>query len=134
MSVELYALLLAALLQIVQIMLAGAAARKDLGSAYLMGPRDQDRTRDLRPVTGRLRRAAANHTEGLTLFAIAVLGLTFAGRSTPLTQVCAGLYLGARILYVPAYAAGLAPWRSLLWGIGFAATGIILLVVLAGGL
>jgi len=39
-------------------------------------------------------------------------------------------YLGARILYVPAYVLGLAPWRSLIWFVGLAATVAMLLSAL----
>jgi uncharacterized MAPEG superfamily protein len=37
--------------------------------------------------------------------------------------------LVARILYVPAYAQGLTPWRSIIWAVGFFAT--ISMVVIA---
>lgn len=48
--------------------------------------------------------------------------VTLSNQSTPLTQACAWTYLGARILYVLAYAFGLVPWRSLIWIVGFLAT------------
>ncbi|MEO0664213.1 MAG: MAPEG family protein, partial [Pseudomonadota bacterium] len=36
----------------------------------------------------------------------------------------------ARVAYVPAYYFGLAPWRSIIWFIGFAATALMLLAAL----
>ena len=36
----------------------------------------------------------------------------------------------ARILYVPAYASGVFLWRSLIWGVGFFATLLMLLAAL----
>jgi uncharacterized MAPEG superfamily protein len=72
--------------------------------------------------TARLGRALQNHFEGLILFGIAVGVITLSNQSTPLTAACAYLYLAARILYIPAYAYGLNPWRSLIWGLGFIST------------
>jgi uncharacterized MAPEG superfamily protein len=36
----------------------------------------------------------------------------------------------ARVLYIPAYYFGWAPWRSLIWFVGFTATTLILLAAL----
>jgi uncharacterized MAPEG superfamily protein len=95
-----------------------------------MGPRD--RKVELTGVAGRLQRAMNNHFEGLILFAIAVVVVTLSGQSSGLTAACAYAYLVARILYVPAYAFGWAPWRSLIWAVGFLATLIMLLAALFG--
>ena len=73
-------------------------------------------------VTARLQRAMNNHFEGLILFTLAVVVVTLGQQSSPVTQTAAWIYLGARILYVPAYALGWRPWRSAIWGIGFFAT------------
>ena len=80
--------------------------------------------------TARLQRALNNHFEALILFIPAVLLVTLTNQSSPLTQICAGLYLGARILYIPAYVYGLAPWRSAVWGAGFFATMAMVLATL----
>ena len=42
----------------------------------------------------------------------------------------AAVYLAARILYVPAYAFGWSPWRSAIFAVGAAATGVMILVAL----
>ena len=39
-------------------------------------------------------------------------------------------YLAARILYIPAYALGWSPWRSLIWSVGLLATIVMLLAAL----
>ncbi|NCU21433.1 MAPEG family protein, partial [Candidatus Falkowbacteria bacterium] len=44
--------------------------------------------------------------------------------------LCAFTYLGARILYVPAYAYGWTPWRSVIWAVGFFATVAMLIAAL----
>lgn len=128
MTPETTALGLAALLQAVQLGLAGAAMNRDAGPRWNAGPRD-DRPQ-FSALTGRLRRAARNHFEALTLFTIAVMLVTLAGASSPVTAACAWLYLAARVLYVPAYALGWTPGRSLIWGVGFLATLAMILAAL----
>jgi uncharacterized MAPEG superfamily protein len=71
-----------------------------------------------------------NHFEGLILFGIACTVITVSGQSSGFTTACAWTYLAARVLYVPAYYFGWAPWRSLIWFVGFAATTLILLAAL----
>jgi uncharacterized MAPEG superfamily protein len=56
--------------------------------------------------------------------------ITVSGQSTGFTAACAWTYLGARVLYIPAYYFGWAPWRSLIWFVGFTATTLILLAAL----
>lgn len=130
MSPELTALALAAFLQAAQIMLAGASMSRDAGQDYNVGPRDTEP--ELSVLTGRLRRAVANHFEALTLFTIAVTVVTLSGAAGTVTAVCAWIYLAARILYVPAYAFGWTPWRSVFFGVGATATMVLILVALLG--
>lgn len=130
MSAELTALALAALLQFVQIGLAGRAMNRDVGVTWNASPRDVDASSDFSPLTGRLRRAVDNHFEALALFTIAVLVVTLSGAGSWLTAACAWTYLVARILYVPAYARGWVPWRSILFAIGAIATITMILAAL----
>ncbi|BDW84338.1 MULTISPECIES: MAPEG family protein [Roseicyclus] len=130
MTTELYVLTLAALLQMVQMVLYSIAGNAQAGSKAAMGPRD-DKI-ELTGVAGRLQRAMNNHFEGLILFGIAVMVVTLSDSSSTLTQLCAHAYLVARILYIPAYAQGLAPWRSLIWAVGWIATLVMLLAALFG--
>jgi uncharacterized MAPEG superfamily protein len=127
MTPELTALALAGLLQAVQYALMAIPANLELGTAKTLSPRDPDRLgkpliEQVSPRTGRLFRALNNHFEGLILFILAVVVVTLANQSTALTQTCAWTYLAARVLYIPAYALGLVPWRSVIWFVGFLAT------------
>lgn len=131
MTPELTALALAAILQSVQIVLAGAMMNRDVGAGYNAGPRDEPV--ELSPLTGRLRRAVQNHFEALALFTIAVMAVTLSGKAGGLTAACAWIYLAARVLYVPAYAFGWTPWRSVIFGVGVTATLVMLFVALIGG-
>ncbi|MBP7240703.1 MAPEG family protein [Amaricoccus sp.] len=128
MTPELVALTLAAILQSAQILLAGAAMNRDAGFAYNASPRDAPA--ELSPLTGRLRRAVANHFEALALFTVAVMVVTLSGKASGLTAICAWVYLAARVLYVPAYAFGWSPWRSAIFAVGATATMVMLLAAL----
>lgn len=135
MTPELTALTLAGLLQVVQYVLMSVPANLELGTRKTLSPRDPDRLgrplmEQVSPRTGRLIRALDNHFEGLILFTLAVTVVTLSGQSSPLTQACAWAYLAARILYVPAYAFGWVPWRSVIWAVGFLATATMLVAAL----
>ncbi len=130
MTPELTALALAALLQVAQFALFAIPANKELGVGYTSSARDKPPSRQMSPLTARLQRAMNNHFEGLILFTIAVVVVTLGQQSTPLTQTCGWAYLAARVLYVPAYAFGWRPWRSVIWGVGFLATLIMIAAAL----
>lgn len=122
MAPELTVLALAGLLQAVQIGLFAVVANRDVGPDYAAGSRDAAPPRPLSVLAGRLQRAMTNHFEALILFGAAVLVTVAAEGSGSYTAVCAWIYLAARVLYVPAYALGLVPWRSVIWAVGFLAT------------
>jgi uncharacterized MAPEG superfamily protein len=129
MTLELQILGWAGLVAVVQLMLYAVPANREVGSDYLAGPRDEGVTL-ANPRTGRLQRAFLNHVEGLVLFTIATVVVVLGEKSTAFTQGCALAYLGARLLYVPAYAFGWTPWRSVIWAVGFFATILMLLAAL----
>ena len=122
MTTELTVLALAGLLQAIQIGLFATPANLEIGPAYTTSARDRPPSRSFSVATGRLQRAMNNHFEGLILFTLAVVVVTMGNQSTAVTQNAAWVYLVARVLYIPAYAYGLRPWRSAIWGVGFIAT------------
>ncbi len=130
MTPELTALTLAALLQAVQYIIYAIPANLELGTRYTGGSRDYAPDKPMSKRTARLGRALENHFQGLILFGIAATVISVSGQSSALTATCAYAYLIARILYIPAYAYGLNPWRSVIWAIGFLSTLIILIVAL----
>lgn len=135
MTPELTVLTLAALLQVVQFALMAIPTNLEVGTGKTLSPRDPERLGgsildQVSPRTGRLIRAMNNHFEALILFTVAVLVVTLSEQSTTFTAVCAWTYLIARIAYIPAYAFGWVPWRSLIWFTGFGATIAILLAAL----
>ncbi|RVV96624.1 MAPEG family protein [Mesobaculum littorinae] len=135
MTPELYVLTLAGLWQVVQFALAAIPANRELGPAKTMSPRDPQRmdkplTEQMSLRTGRLFRALNNHFEALILFTIAVVTVSLSGSSGWFTTACAWVYLAARILYVPAYAYGWVPGRSIIFAVGLGATTLMLLAAL----
>lgn len=135
MTTELQVLTLAALWQMVQFGLMAIPANMEVGVSKTLSPRDRTDTggslQDLvSERTARLIRAMNNHFEGLILFTIAVLAVSLSDQSSAVTAAAAWTYLAARILYVPAYAFGWVPWRSVIWMVGFAATAVMLIAAL----
>lgn len=124
MTMELHILVYAALLALAQLILFAIPGAAQLGLGYTVGPRDD--ARDVTGIAGRLQRAYRNHLETLPLFAIAVVVLVIAGKTTPMTALAAQVYLAARILYIPAYVSGL-PWlRSVIWAVAMLAIVVLL--------
>lgn len=135
MTAELTVLALAGLLQGVQFVLMSVPANLELGPGKTASPRDPERLGKpvdalLSTKTGRLYRALNNHFEGLILFTLAVVVVSLGDKNTGLTAVCAWIYLGARILYIPAYYFGWTPWRSLIWFVGFLSTMLMIVSAL----
>jgi uncharacterized MAPEG superfamily protein len=124
--VELKLLMAAVIIGLVQIVWAAAAGSGgERNLAWLMGPRD-----DAKPVgvvAARLNRALSNFLETFPLFAGALLACDFAGKSGPTTYWGALLYVGARLLFVPIYAAGVPVVRTLVWTVSM--VGIVMVIV-----
>ena len=130
MTPELTALTLAGLLQAAQFVLMAVPVNIDLGTAWTTSSRDDPPSQSLSPTSARLKRALDNHFEGLILFTLAVVVVTLSGQNTTFTAICAWTYLVARVLYVPAYALDLTPWRTIVWTVGFLATVAMILAAL----
>jgi uncharacterized MAPEG superfamily protein len=119
-----WTLVLAVALAVAQIFLAGSFRTMATGLSFNMGARD-GATPPPRPLTARLQRAQATLFETLPLFAIAVLIAHVAGLHSSQTVLGCELYLAARVLDVPLYAAGVPIVRSLAWAVSIG--GIIML-------
>ena len=131
MTTELTILALAGLLQVVQLALMAVLANFELGVGKTLSPRDNlSLEANVSQRTARLYRAFNNHFEALALFTIAVVVVTLSESNSSVTAACAWTYLFARIAYIPAYAYGLTPWRSLIWFVGLSATVLMILAVL----
>ncbi|GAC1046282.1 MAPEG family protein [Rhizobium sp. No.120] len=78
----------------------------------------------------RARRAHANATENLVVFAPLVLIASMLGITTPATVVAAKVYLIARLAHYVIYAAGIPVLRTLSFVAGFAAALIFAAAIL----
>ena len=131
MTPELTILAWTLVLAIVQILLPAMLRNRETGLDYNASARDTPSPAPVGEVTGRLQRAQENLFETLPLFAAAVLIAHVAGRNGDLTFWGAALYLAARVVYVPLYAAGIPVIRSLAWTAGLVGLIMILVAILA---
>lgn len=130
MTPELTVLILAALLQTLTFVLYAVPANRELGTGYTMSARDRAPTREMSDRTARLGRTMDNTFEALILFGIAATVITISDQSTTYTMLMSWIFLAARIAYIPAYALGWRPGRSIIWAVGFAATTLMLIAAL----
>lgn len=127
-STEITVLALGGLLMAVQFLLMAVPANRQLGPAWTMGNRDEPRR--LEGAGGRLQRALGNMQESILFYGVAALSVTLLDAGSGLTAACAWTWLSARVAYVICYGFGLVPWRSVVFGIGFIATVLMLLASL----
>jgi len=126
LSHELIHLAAAVIIGIVQLIWAAAAARRQQNLAWAAGARDEPMP-PLTGVAGRLDRAFRNYMETFPFFAVALLAAIAAQKTGTLTLWGSGLYVVARALYVPIYAAGIPRLRTLVWFVGVA--GLVMVIV-----
>ncbi|ARC89744.1 MAPEG family protein [Rhodovulum sp. MB263] len=120
MTPELAALAATAVIHLAAVLWSQRALEADVGREGNTGPRDDIADR-LSPHTLRLRRALANHVENTGLFVIAVVLVQFTGSNGWVTGLAAWIFVAARALYLPAYAFGWVPWRSVIFMAGLVA-------------
>ncbi len=128
MTPELAALAATALIHGVLVMIAQKYLTRDVGVEGNASPRDN--LPELSTRTQRLRRALNNHVENTGLFITAVVLVEFTDANSLFTAICAWIYVAARAIYVPAYLYGWAPWRSLIFTVGFLATFAMILAAI----
>lgn len=131
MTTELTLLAWTLVLALVQIMLTANLRTAETGIQYNASARDGEAPPP-RPVTARLQRAQANLFETLPLFIGAVLIAHVSGSEGDLTLWGCWMYLVARIVYIPLYAAGIPYVRSLVWLVSLAGVIMVLAAVLTG--
>ena len=125
MTTELSILAWTLVLALAQVLLPAMLRNHETGVRYNAGPRDEPGA-PAGKVTGRLLRAQRNLYETLPLFAAAILIAHVAGREGILTHWGAWLYLIARVVYVPMYAAGVPYLRSAVWTVSL--VGLVLVL------
>ena len=114
MTTELNILAWGCVLGLVHIFAAVRVKTRQYGVAWNMGARDEALPPP-EPIVGRLARAQANFFETFPIAAAAILIVVVAGLSSRWTEIGALVWLGARILYLPVYAAGIPKIRTLIF-------------------
>ncbi|MDF0541026.1 MAPEG family protein [Sphingobium sp. H39-3-25] len=131
MPVELTILALGAVLLLVHIFAAAHVKTKQYGTDWNMGARDETLP-PLNPVAGRLVRAQANFQETFPIAIVALLGVVLADRTSDWTAIGAGIWLGARIVYLPLYGFGVPKVRTLVFLVSVVGLGMALWPLLRG--
>lgn len=131
MTPELSALAWGCVLALVHVFAAVRVKTRQYGTAWNMGARDETLPPP-DPIVGRLARAQANFFETFPILIAAVLAVTIADRTSQWTAMGGWLWLGARIIYLPLYAAGVPKVRTLVWGISVVGIGLLLWPALIG--
>ena len=114
MNTELTMLAWTVVLGIAQIVLGATLSTAQRGLSWNASARDAP-VPPLTGVAGRVDRALRNLLETLPLFAAAVLAVVVAHRTNAGTALGAQIFLGARVVYLAVYAAGVPYLRTLVW-------------------
>jgi uncharacterized MAPEG superfamily protein len=123
MSFELTLVVWSALLFALYIGVQSTLYRMQHGVKFANTARDNEAPPN--PMNARAEKALRNFLETYGLFVALALAAAVAGKSNGLTQWGAGLYYGARIVYLPLYLIGIPQLRSLAWVVSL--IGLILL-------
>jgi uncharacterized MAPEG superfamily protein len=124
-STEIWVLGWSAVLLILQVVAQGTAAG-DLGSTYLLGPRDE-KLESKSILAGRLDRALKNLLETYPAFIAIVIALVVTNKTGGLAAAGAWVWLAARVVYVFLYAGGVRAIRTLVWTISV--VGLVLMLI-----
>jgi uncharacterized MAPEG superfamily protein len=114
MPVELRIAAYGAVLLAIHIVIATQAKNMQYGAKWNIGPRDEPMAPP-NAITGRLMRAQGNFLETFPVAIVALLGVVIANRTSASTALGGWIWLGARIVYLPLYAAGIPVVRTLAW-------------------
>lgn len=124
-SIELRILAWGCLLALIHIFAAAQVKTKQYGTKWNMGARDEDLPPPS-PLVGRMERAQANFFETFPIVAAAILMIDVTHRTSTWTMLGAMLWLGARVIYLPLYAAGIPVVRTVAFMVSM--VGIVMLL------
>jgi uncharacterized MAPEG superfamily protein len=131
MPVELRILAWGAVLLVIYIIAATQAKNTQYGAKWNIGPRDEAQAPP-RPVVGRLVRAQANFLETFPIAIVALLGVVVANKTNANTALGGWIWLGARVVYLPLYAAGIPVVRTIAWAASIVGLAMVIVPLLGG--
>jgi uncharacterized MAPEG superfamily protein len=131
MPVEIKILALGALLLFVHIFVAIRFKTAQYGRSWNVGARDEALP-EANAMTGRTMRAQANFQETFPIAIIALLGVVLANKTSASTALGGWIWLGARVVYLPLYVAGIRLVRTLVWTVSMIGLGMVIWPLLVG--
>lgn len=131
MPLELKILAWGAVLLVVYIVAGTQAKNMQYGAKWNIGARDEPQPPP-NPITGRLIRAQANFLETFPVAIVALLGVVLANRTTGSTAMGGWIWLGARVVYLPLYAAGIPVIRTIAWAASLVGLVMVIWPLLTG--
>ena len=126
METELWVLGWGSVLALVHVFAAVRLKTRQYGVKWNLGARDEFLP-PLQPVAARLDRAQANYFETFPVMIAAVAIAVLGDQTSAVTAAGAWIWLGARIVYLPLYAAGIPVVRTICFGISL--VGILMVLV-----
>ena len=131
MPIELRIAAFGALLLFIHIFVAIRFKTAQYGRKWNVGARDEALA-PANEMTGRTARAQANFLETFPIAVVALIGVVVANRTSPTTALGGWIWLGARVVYLPLYMAGIRVVRTIVWAISMVGLGMVLWTLLVG--
>ena len=131
MTTELGVLAWGCILGIVHIFIAVRFKTRQYGTKWNVGARDEALPPP-NPMSGRAIRAQANFAETFPIAIVALLGVVLANKTSATTALGGWIWLGARVVYLPLYAAGVPVIRTVVWTVGIAGLVMVIWPLLVG--
>ncbi|MDG1431562.1 MAG: MAPEG family protein [Paracoccaceae bacterium] len=125
LTIEAWGLIALSIQALIHVSVQGLVLKASVGNTWTVGSRDIP----MEPgnLAARAKRAAENFQETAIAFLAIALVIILADLSNKVTSVGCIIYIVGRIIYLPAYLAGL-PWvRSLIWNASTA--GLVAMIV-----
>ena len=131
MPVELTILALGAVLLFIHIFVATRFKTAQYGRKWNISARDEALP-EPNPVAGRLMRAQANFQETFPIAIVALLAVVIAGKTSQWTALGGWIWLGARVIYLPLYWAGIPVVRTIVWTVALIGLAMVIWPLLFG--
>lgn len=131
MPVEVRILAFGAVLLFIYIFAAVRFKTAQYGRQWNVGARDEELPPPA-PLPRRLIRAQNNFLETFPIAIVALLGVVIANRTSGTTALGGWIWLGARIVYLPLYAAGIPVIRTIVYAVSMAGLGMVIWPLLLG--
>ena len=131
MPIEVRIAAFGAVLLFIHIFIATRFKTRQYGRKWNVSARD-DTLPPPNEMTGRTMRAQANFQETFPIAIVALLGVVLADQTSNWTALGGWIWLGARLIYLPLYAAGVPVIRTIVYTISIVGLGMVIWPLLAG--